>query len=105
MTSHKNHYFIELQSDKTEPVPRYRETELRRELAAQFVEVIGEWLKEQDLDDQVSDIAITALGQVQITCEANVINQIRNQDVMEIAAVRQGSMLSENFNRWSAMGI
>lgn len=50
-------------------------------------------------------MAITALGQVQITCEADVITQIRSQDMMEIASVRQGSMLSENFTRWSAYGI
>lgn len=105
MLGQKNRYFIELQPEHTEPVPRYRETEMRRKLASHFVEIIGEWLKEQDLDDKVSAMAITALGQVQITCEADVITQIRSQDMMEIASVRQGSMLSENFTRWSAYGI
>lgn len=104
MVSQKNRYFIELQPDTTAPVPRYQETENRRKLATQFIEIIGDWLKKQDLDDKVSAMAITALGQVQITCEADVITQIRSQDIMEIAAVRQGSMLSESLSRWSALG-
>jgi len=50
-------------------------------------------------------MAVTALGQVQITCDADVLHQIRNQDIMEIAAVRQGSLMSENVSRWSDFGL
>ena len=105
MSGQKNRYFIELQPETTAPVPRYRETEMRRALANQFIKFIGTWLQEQDLDKKVSTMAVTALGQVQITCEAGIIHLIRRQDKMEIASVRQGSMLSENFSRWSALGI
>ncbi len=101
MCGELNRYFIELQPVEGTPAPRYRETELRRALAAQFLERIGEWLKHHELDDKVATMAITALGQVQITCEADIINQIRGQDDLNIAAIRQSSLFVENTSRWN----
>ncbi len=94
-------YFIELQPVDNEPVPRYRETESRRAVAYQFLEIVSKWLDEHALADKVATMAITALGQVQITCEADVINQIRNHEDLNVAAIRQGAMLSENAMRWN----
>jgi hypothetical protein len=96
----KNRYFIEL-LPAGEPVPRYRETELRRALAAEFLEKVAEWLKGHGLNDKVTAMAITALGQVQITCEPEIIHHIRGQDDLNIAAIRQGSMYVENTSRWN----
>lgn len=106
MCGELNRYFIELQPADGTAVPRYRETELRRALAAQFLETVGDWLRENALIDKVSTMAITALGQVQITCEADVINHIRSHDDLNVAAIRQssmmvGSMLAENADRWN----
>ena len=36
---------------------------------------------------------MTALGQVLITCQPDVISQIRGRDEMNIAAIRRGAML------------
>ncbi len=98
-------YFIELQPTDGVAVPRHRETELRRSLATQFLETVTEWLRENDLADKVAAMAVTALGQVQITCEADVINQIRNHDDLNVAMIRPGiftgAMLNENAVRWN----
>lgn len=88
MKSETHRYFIELQPAGGPPVPRWRETEVRREQAAQFISEIGDWLREVDLQDKVKNMAITALGQVQITCEADVISQIRHHDEMNIVTIR-----------------
>lgn len=98
-------YFIELQPADGTNVPRHRETELRRALAAQFLETVSEWLRENELADKVAAMAVTALGQVQITCEADIINHIRNHDDLNVATIRPGiftgAMLNENALRWN----
>ncbi|HEU0118245.1 MAG TPA: hypothetical protein VFR09_06390 [Alphaproteobacteria bacterium] len=96
-----NRYFIELQPSDGLAVPRYREAEVRRQQAADFLERVEAWLRLHELDSKVSTMAITALGQVQITCEADVINQLRNYDDMAIAAIRSSTMMSDLQNRWS----
>lgn len=101
MCGELNRYFIELQPVDGTSVPRYLETQLRRELAAQFLETVGEWLRDNALADKVATMAITALGQVQITCEPDIINQIRNHEDLHVAAIRQSSMLMENVTRWN----
>lgn len=100
MSHEKHRYFIELQPNEGIPPTRSRETELRRELAASFIELISQWLQEQELGNKVSTMAITALGQVQITCEADVIHQMRNQDDLNIAAIRQGAAYVDGIGRW-----
>ena len=101
MCGELNRYYIELQPVDGEPAPRYRETELRRALAAQFLAKAGAWLREQELIDKVSAMVITALGQVQITCEADVISHIRSEDTLNIAAIRQSGMYQEQPSRWN----
>jgi hypothetical protein len=101
MCGELNRYFIELQPEAGPPVPRWRETEMRRERAAHFIETIGAWLRQEELQDKVAALAITVLGQVQITCEVDIIAQIRHQDAMNIAAIRQGQILKENAGRWN----
>jgi hypothetical protein len=101
MCGELNRYFIELQPVDSTSVPRHRETELRRALATQFLETVGEWLREKELSDKVATMAITALGQVQITCEPDVINHIRNHEDLHVAAIRQSSILMDNTARWN----
>jgi len=101
MSKDLKRYFIELQPVEGEPVPRYKEAEKRRELAAQFLKNIGLWLHQHEMADKVSTMAITALGQVQMTCVPDVINQIRHYDDLNIANIRQGSMPIEIMPRWN----
>ena len=98
MTRDQNRYFIELLPEG-EPVPRNLEAEKRREQAAHFVAALHNWLHEKNLNDKVSAMAITALGQVQITCEADIISRIRHQEEPNIAAIRQGSSYIESLGK------
>jgi hypothetical protein len=101
MTNPHGRYFIELQPRAGEEnAPRSRETEIRRRMALDFLTTIKEWLQDNDLGEKVSTLSVTAFGQIQITCEPSVINLIRNQDVVNIAAIRPG-VYTEHFARWN----
>jgi len=90
-------YFIELQPQANEVVPRSRENEVRRSLANDFILMMRDWLSENDFGRKVSGFSVTMFGQVQITCDPSVINLIRNQDVVSVAAIRQGVALADSF--------
>jgi hypothetical protein len=99
MTSDKNRYFIELQMDGEFEVPRNREAEIRRAQAAHFIDQIAAWLQEEALNDKVASMAITALGQVQITCEQDIISRLRSDEHLNIAVIRQGVALTDSIQR------
>ncbi len=99
MTQDKNRYFIELQLETVSEMTRNRETEMRRAQAAHFIDQLATWLTEESLKDKVSSMAITAMGQVQITCEQDIIARLRNDDNMPIATIRQGGALSDTVHR------
>ncbi len=101
MTEEKNRYFIELQMDGECDIPRNREAEIRRALAAQFIDQLSVWLHAEELNGKVASMAITALGQVQITCAQDIISRLRDDDKLHIAAIRQGTSLTESINRVS----
>jgi hypothetical protein len=87
-------YFIELQVTTDPDAPRFLKDEIRRHGAIEFARVIGEWLKDNDLQGEVSDLSVTALGQIMIVCTTQVINLIRAQDIWAIAHIRS----SDQFN-------
>jgi hypothetical protein len=89
-------YFIEIQPRDGAGLPRAFENEARRAAACHFIETVRAWLQEKDLGDKVSTLDVTMFGQVQITCDAAVINFIRNQELADITAIRQGAIYSEN---------
>ena len=99
MTESKNRYFIELQLGSSSDVPRNREAEVRRAQAAQFIDQLALWLHDEELNDKVASMAVTALGQVQITCEQDIISRLRDDDTLQIAAIRQSSNLAESIQR------
>ena len=101
MSQNKHRYFIELQMAAEDPVPRNREAEIRRAQAATFIDQISQWLQEQELNDKVASMAITALGQVQITCDQDIIKRLQNDETLNIATVRQGGSLRESLQRIS----
>ncbi|HUY68549.1 MAG TPA: hypothetical protein VMV79_04535 [Alphaproteobacteria bacterium] len=100
MPNAHNRYFIELQPLAGENLPRHRADETRQRLAADVLVTIRGWLTEHDLADKVSKLDVTAFGQIQIACEASVINLIRNQETVAIAAIRPG-LYGDNLNRRS----
>jgi hypothetical protein len=98
-TKNKCRYFIELQMGMDADVPRNREAAVRRAQAAQFIDQIALWLHAEELNDKVTSMAITALGQVQITCDQDIISRLRGDETLHIATIRQGATLSESVNR------
>ena len=102
MREDKRRYFIELQMEGGKPVPRKQEAQVRRAQAQQFIGQISKWLQEQELNDRVASLAITALGQVLITCEQDIIIRIQEDDTLNIAAVRSGATLADSVQRIKA---
>jgi hypothetical protein len=99
MREDKHRYFIELQVDAGKDVSRRQEAELRRAQAEQFVSQISAWLLEEELKDKVTSVAVTALGQVLITCEQDVISRMRGNETLNIVTIRSGATLSESVQR------
>lgn len=95
-----NRYFIELQPAGGPPVPRAKETEQRRRQAEHFIASIADWLRNHAMEDRVTALTVTALGQVQITCPADVINHIRDENDQDIANIRPGAVFTGNLGRW-----
>jgi hypothetical protein len=91
-------FFIELQMEDHE-VPRHREAAVRRAQAAQFIEQYASWLQGQDMNAEVS-MAITALGQVQVTCVPDIIERLHAHETYpHIAAIRRSAPLSDSIQR------
>jgi hypothetical protein len=99
MSREHRRYFIELQPKDGQPVPRYRETELRREQAAHFITAVNEWLRREAMESKVASMAITALGQVQIICDTDIINHLRVDEETVIAAIRNSTAYIQNMGR------
>ncbi len=99
MRGDKHRYFIELQMGGESEVPRNREAEVRRAQATQFVGQVSQWLQEKELNDRVASIAVTALGQVLITCEKDIISSLRQDENLNIAVIRSGATLAESIQR------
>jgi hypothetical protein len=89
-------YFIELQVTTDPGAPRFLKDELRRHNAIEFARVIGEWLKDNELQHEVSDLSVTAMGQIMIVCTPQVINLIREQDIWAVAHIRSSDQFNEN---------
>jgi len=99
MSEDRYRFFIELQIDGEEAFSRQGEAQARRALAERFVSQISSWIQEEELRDKVASIAITALGQVLITCERDIIVRIREDETHSIAAIRSGATLTESLSR------
>jgi len=94
MREDKRRYFIELHLSESE-VPRNREAEMRRADALRFIGQIKEWIDHESLNDKVSSVAVTALGQVLITCDKDIIAHLRKDEHSNIAAIRSSLPLSQ----------
>jgi hypothetical protein len=81
-------YFIVLPPEKTATGAVSLQSEARRQVAMEFVNLLREWVVENGQQDLISDLNVTMLGQIQITCHPSFIEQIRRQDVLAIAEIR-----------------
>lgn len=95
MPKERYRYFIELQPPVAEKLPRHKEQEIRRSAALEFVRSLREWLQESGMTKKVGAVDVTLFGQVLITCETDVIDFVREQDVLNIAAIRQAASLEK----------
>ncbi len=98
MRENRRRYFIELYLSNGE-VPRNREAEARRADALRFIGQIKEWIDHESLNDKVSSVAVTALGQVLITCDNDIIAHLRKDESLNIAAIRSSVPLSHTLQR------
>ncbi|MER2519842.1 MAG: hypothetical protein ABTQ34_04035 [Bdellovibrionales bacterium] len=92
-------YFLELRDDIVSPVPRAREAELRRAQALEAIGSIREWLRRADLQHKVSSMVATALGQILITCEEDVISRMLHEEFVPVVAVRNGATYVANLGK------
>jgi len=88
--SNGNHfrYFIVLQPERTLSGAAALQRQTRRAAAFTFVELLKEWIAENNQESQVSAIEVTMFGQIQLTCDPAFIDQIRQQDILAIAEIR-----------------
>lgn len=94
MAKEQFHYFIELQSESAAALSRIEENNLRRAKALEAIDRLRDWLHQEGLEDKVSTLSPTMFGQVHITCAADVIKRIRDEESVAIATVRQGNLRS-----------
>ncbi|MBI3418861.1 MAG: hypothetical protein HY053_01835 [Proteobacteria bacterium] len=88
-------YFIELQVPSDPEAPRFLQDQLRRHHAIEFVRIVGEWLKDNGLHKEVTEMSVTALGQIMVVCTRQVIDLIREQDIWAVAHIRSSDQFNE----------
>lgn len=91
----KIRYFIELHVPSGHEDSRALMDEMRRHKAFEFISIVGEWFKDNDVKDEVSSLSVTAMGQVMIVCTHKVIDLIRAQDIWGIAHIRAADQTSD----------
>ncbi len=88
-------YFIELHVPANATTSRPILDQMRRQQALEFTQLVGEWLKENGMTEEVSSLSVTAMGQVMIVCGQRVIDTIREQDIWAIAHIRSSDQFSK----------
>lgn len=92
-------YFIVLPTGVPGNGPAMLQRNARRAAAQNFVALLREWIAENQLQDQVSRLDVTLFGQVHITCAPAFIEQIRQQDVLDISAIRPAQSMEGSLHR------
>lgn len=92
MTNYEhNHYFIELLQDISPQLSSGELVAMRQERARDFVAEIRGWLERQFMSDDVSELKVTVLGRVMITCAPEVIEKINELDHPDVISVSLSS--------------
>lgn len=94
MPDQKLRYFIELHPGAEEAFSRHQIYARRRAQALATVTHLRSWLLREGLERKVALLSPTAFGQVQITCEPDVMERIRDDETMPISVIRQGSLIN-----------
>jgi len=89
--SEHNHYFIELLQDLSPELSSGELVRARQERARDFVAQLRTWLETEQLDDDVSDLKVTALGRIMLTSSPDVAERLSDLDHPDIAAISLSS--------------
>lgn len=86
-----NHYFIELLQDLAPGLSSGAMVAARQERARDFVAELRRWLESEALSDDVSDLKVTALGRVMMTCAPMVVDWLADMDHPDVVAISLSS--------------
>lgn len=93
-------YFIELHVPENREASRVLMTEISRHAALEFIQVLRDWIKHENMANDLSSVSVTAMGQVMIVCSHRLIDMIREQDIWAISHIRSSDQ-SGDFRRIS----
>jgi hypothetical protein len=81
-------YFIELHVAEDREASRILMNEIRCHAAMEFIHVLRDWVKNENLVADLSSVSATAMGQVMIVCSHRLIDLVRDQDIWAISHIR-----------------
>lgn len=87
-----NHYFIELLQDLAPGLSSGAMVVARQERARDFVGELRHWLEQENFADEVSEVKVTALGRVMMTCNPNVVDWLADMDHPDIVSISLSSV-------------
>ncbi len=88
-------YFIELHVPENLEASRILVNEARSDAAHEFIQVLRDWVKNDNLSGELSSVSVTAMGQVMIVCSHRLIDLVRDQDIWAISLIRSAELSSD----------
>lgn len=86
-----NHYFVELLQDLAPGLSSGAMVVARQERARDFVAELRRWLETESLAGDVSDLKVTALGRVMMTCNPIVADWLADLDHPDVVSISLSS--------------
>lgn len=86
-----NHYFVELLQDLAPGLSSGAMVLARQERARDFVAELRRWLETESLSNDVSDLKVTALGRVMMTCNPSVADWLADLDHPDVVSISLSS--------------
>lgn len=86
-----NHYFVELLQDLAPGLSSGAMVVARQERARDFVAELRRWLETESLSEDVSDLKVTALGRVMMTCSPVVVDWLADMDHPDVVSISLSS--------------
>ena len=86
-----NHYFIELLQDLSPGLSSGAMVQARQERARDFVAELRRWLETEAISDDVSDLKVTALGRVMMTCAPGIVDWLADMDHPDVVSISLSS--------------
>lgn len=90
-----NHYFIELLQDLAPGLSSGAMVAARQERARDFMGELHSWLEKNNLSAHVSDVKVTALGRVMMTCNPAVVDWLTDMDHPDIVSISLSSVRNQ----------